>query len=103
MVAISEKAKKFNELFKQRLNRQHVLSLQACAHCGMCNDSCHYFLATGDPEMTPARKADAIRSVYKGHYDWVGKFFPFWVGARKVNTDEDLHKATGQAGAEVIG
>ena len=55
MVAISDKAKKFNELFKQRLNRQHVLSLQACAHCGMCNESCHYFLATDDPKMTPRR------------------------------------------------
>jgi Fe-S oxidoreductase/CheY-like chemotaxis protein len=90
MVAMSEKAQKFNELLKQRLNRQHVLSLQACAHCGMCNESCHYFLATDDPKMTPAAKADAIRSVYKGHYDWLGKILPFWVGARKVKTDEDL-------------
>ncbi len=92
MVAISDKAKKFNELFKQRLNRQHVLSLQACAHCGMCNDSCHYYLALNDPKMTPAAKADAIRGVYKANYDWVGKFIPGWVGAKKLKTDEDLEE-----------
>jgi Fe-S oxidoreductase/CheY-like chemotaxis protein len=90
MMTVSENATKFNELFKQRLNRQHVLSLSACAHCGMCNDSCHYFLADQDPKMTPAYKADRIRSVYKGHYDWLGKIVPFWVGARRVQTDEDL-------------
>nr|CAJ31188.1 Reductase, iron-sulfur binding subunit containing response regulator receiver [uncultured sulfate-reducing bacterium] len=91
-MAASEKVKTFNELFKQRLNRQHVLSLSACAHCGMCNDSCHYFLADGDPKMTPAAKADRIRSVYKGFYDWIGKFVPFWVGARKIQTDGDLEE-----------
>ena len=36
MVAISEKAKKFNELFKQRLNRQHVLSLNRRALTAEC-------------------------------------------------------------------
>ncbi len=91
-MAVSEKALKFNKIFKERLNRQHVLSLQACAHCGMCNESCHYFLLDKDPKMTPAAKADAIRSVYKGHYDWVGKFLPFWVGARKIKNDEDLNE-----------
>lgn len=89
-MAVSDKASKFNQLFKERLNRQQVLSLQACAHCGMCNESCHYYLYDKNPKMTPAAKADAIRSVYKGHYDWIGRFAPFWVGGRKVKTDEDL-------------
>lgn len=91
-MAVSDKAKQFNELFKSRINRQHAFSLSACAHCGMCNDSCHYYLADNDPKMTPARKADAIRSVYKGHYDWLGKVLPFWVGARKIKTDEELEE-----------
>jgi Fe-S oxidoreductase/ActR/RegA family two-component response regulator len=91
-MAVSEKAKKFNDLFKSRLNRQHVLSLGACAHCGMCNDSCHYFLTERDPKMTPAYKADRIRSVYKGFYDWLGRIIPFWVGARRIETDADLEE-----------
>ena len=59
----SEKAKSFNQNFKQRLTRQQAASLAACAHCGMCSESCHYFLATNDPTMTPAYKADRIRRV----------------------------------------
>jgi Fe-S oxidoreductase/CheY-like chemotaxis protein len=89
---MSEKAKRFNENFKKRVNRQHSLSLAVCAHCGMCNESCHYFLATGDPKMTPAYKADRIRRVYKHHFDWLGKIAPGWVGAEAVTTDEDLEE-----------
>jgi Fe-S oxidoreductase/ActR/RegA family two-component response regulator len=92
MAKMSEKAKRFNENFKKRVNRQHALSLAVCAHCGMCNESCHYFLATKDPKMTPAYKADRIRRLYKKHFDWLGKVAPFWVGASSVKTDEDLEE-----------
>ena len=92
MSTMSEKAKRFNENFKKRVNRQHALSLAVCAHCGMCNESCHYFLATGDPKTTPAYKADRLRRVYKHHFDWLGKIAPGWVGAEAVTTDEDLEE-----------
>ena len=88
----SEHAKSFNENFKKRVNRQHAIALAACAHCGMCNESCHYFISTGDPKMTPAYKADRIRRVYKHHFDWLGKIAPRWVGADKIETDEDLEE-----------
>ena len=41
--------------------------------------------AEKDPKMTPAYKADRVRSIYKGFYDWAGKVMPFWVGARSVS------------------
>ena len=80
----------FYQNFKQRLTRQQAASLAACAHCGMCSESCHYFLATSDPSMTPAYKADRIRQVYKHNYDWLGKVAPWWVGAKPVRTDQEL-------------
>ena len=58
MVTQSEKAASFNKNFKARTNRQHAFSFAACVHCGTCNDSCHYYVATEEPEMTPA--ADAM-------------------------------------------
>ena len=88
----SEKAASFNKHFKERTNRQHALSFASCAHCGMCNESCHYYLATGDPEMTPAAKMDKIRRVFKRQQDWLGKIVPGWVGAREMMTDEDLEE-----------
>jgi len=77
----------------RRLNRQMVGSLAACVHCGMCTESCHYVLSNpGDPTYAPAYKADRIRKIFKRHFDWTGRVFPWWVGARSVFTDEELEE-----------
>jgi len=88
----SEKAASFNKNFKARTNRQHAFSFAACVHCGTCNDSCHYYVATGEPEMTPAAKMDKLRQVYKAQNDWLGKIVPGWVGAKEMQTDEELEE-----------
>jgi len=87
---VSPKAQAVVEGFKQKLTRQAVLSHATCVHCGMCNDSCHYYLATGDPTMTPAYKVDQVRKLFKYHVDWLGRVFPRWVGGRTLKTDADL-------------
>ena len=87
----SHKAQKLLERMGQKLNRQMVGSLVACVHCGMCTDSCHYVLANpGDPTYAPAYKADKIRKLFKRHFDWTGRVFPWWVKAGSVFTDEEL-------------
>ncbi len=92
MATPSEKAASFNKNFKTRTNRQHALSFASCVHCGTCNESCHYYLATGDPKMTPAAKMDKIRQVYKRQNDWLGQVVPGWVGAKEMLTDQDLEE-----------
>ncbi|MBW2147356.1 MAG: response regulator [Deltaproteobacteria bacterium] len=91
-VVKSEKAARIVRNFKEKYNRQAYLSLGVCVHCGMCSDSCHYYLATGDPKMTPAYKADQVRKLYKYHIDFLGRIFPRWVGGGTLETDEDLEK-----------
>ncbi len=88
----SDKARKIVEGFKTRLgaNRNALLAFGSCVHCGMCADSCHYYLSTGDPKMTPAYKADQVRKLYKRHVDWMGRVAPFWVGGKTWKTDADL-------------
>ncbi len=71
----------------RRMNRQLAVSMHACVHCGLCSDSCQFFLATDDPKMTPAYKAELLRKVYKRKYDWMGRVFPFWVDARKPDDE----------------
>ena len=89
----SYKAEKVIERLGKKLNRQIVGSLVACVHCGNCTDSCHYVLANpGDPTYAPAYKADRIRSIFKRHYDWTGRIFPWWVHARSLYTDQDLEE-----------
>ncbi|MHC4067673.1 MAG: (Fe-S)-binding protein, partial [Planctomycetota bacterium] len=86
----SENAQAFIDGFQKKLNRQAVLSLATCVHCGMCNDSCHYYLATGEADSTPAAKVDKVRKLFKYHKDWLGKVIPWWVGGKTLSTDEDL-------------
>ncbi|HLA78592.1 MAG TPA: response regulator [Vicinamibacteria bacterium] len=87
---ISPKAQAVVEAFKKKLTRQAVLSLATCVNCGMCNESCHYYVATGDPKMTPAYKAGKVRKLFKYHVDWLGRVAPGWVGAKTLQTDDDL-------------
>jgi Fe-S oxidoreductase/ActR/RegA family two-component response regulator len=87
----SHKAQKVLERFEKKLNRQIVGSLVACVHCGNCTSACHYVLANpGDPTYAPAYKADRIRRIFKRHFDWTGRVFPWWVHAKSIYTDQDL-------------
>ena len=39
-----EKAELALEVLRQRLNRQLEASLEVCVRCGICGDSCHYYV-----------------------------------------------------------
>jgi Fe-S oxidoreductase len=86
----SGRARAVVEAFRAKLSRQAVLSFGSCVHCGLCTDSCHYYLATGDPAMAPAYKADQVRKLFKFHVDWLGRLAPWWVGGRTLRDDRDL-------------
>lgn len=78
-------------VLNSKLTRQLAVNMHACVHCGMCFDSCHYYLSLGDPELTPAYKAEQLRKLYKRKYDWMGKLLPGWVHAEEP-TEEQLAK-----------
>lgn len=86
----SEKAQKAVESFKKKMNRQAILSFGVCVHCGFCTESCHYYLATGDPKMAPAYKADRVRKLYKKYFDFAGRILPKWVGGGTLETEDDM-------------
>ncbi len=89
----SDNAQRFVDLLRERVNRYLVSSLAACAHCGLCAESCHYVLARPhDPSMTPVYKADQIRRIFKRYLDWTGRVLPRWVKAGAPKTDDDLNR-----------
>jgi Fe-S oxidoreductase/CheY-like chemotaxis protein len=89
----SHKAEMVLERMGRKLNRQMAGSLLACVHCGLCTQSCHYVLANpGDPTYAPAYKGDLIRKLFKRHFDWTGRVFPWWVKADSIWTDEELEE-----------
>lgn len=77
------------KVFDSKFTRQMAVNMQACVHCGQCFESCHYFLATGDPKVTPAYKAEQLRKLYKRRHDWLGQLAPGWVHASQP-TDEQM-------------
>jgi Fe-S oxidoreductase len=51
--------------FKGLLDHKMAAGLQSCVNCGLCADSCHYFLVTGETEAIPAYKLKLVSSVFK--------------------------------------
>lgn len=68
-----------------------VTYLNSCVHCGLCAESCLYYLATKDERYIPAYKVDIISSIYRRYCTFTGKHFPKLTGARQLDeamTDE---------------
>jgi Fe-S oxidoreductase len=57
----TEQRDKMFKALKEDPDGQHAyLMKNACVHCGLCADSCHYYLSSGDPELIPAVKAEKL-------------------------------------------
>jgi Fe-S oxidoreductase len=79
------------EVMEKGLTRQMETWLNVCAHCGLCNDACHYFLSTSDPHLVPTYKTDKLRNVWRRKHEWIGQVLPWWVGAVDL-TEERLQE-----------
>ncbi len=76
---------RLGQLLKERRGLQ--VFLDTCTKCGACTDKCHYFLGTRDPKNMPVARQDLLRSVYRRYFTFVGKWFPWLVGARDLDRD----------------
>ncbi len=76
------------QILRGRLDRRLTAYLEVCARCGLCAEACHYYVADPKPEHTATYRSDQLRRVYRREYDWVGRVFPAWVGARDL--DEEM-------------
>lgn len=51
--------------FVRDLGATAALQLEACVHCGLCAEACHFFVTTRDPALTPARKLAPLQRAYR--------------------------------------
>ncbi|MFZ1946870.1 MAG: (Fe-S)-binding protein [bacterium] len=70
-----------------RLKARLRAHLNACVHCGLCAESCHYYKRYGDPRFIPGNKVDQIARVYRRYYTPLGRLAPAWVGARGLDDE----------------
>ncbi len=68
-----------------QLNQPLETALEACARCGLCAESCHYYRAEAQLEHIPAYRAERLRSVYRYEHDFLSRVFPAWTGAKKLD------------------
>lgn len=61
-------------VFQEKIDAEVAWHLEACVHCGICAEACHFFVQTRDPELTPIRKLEPLRRYYrreKGPFAWL--------------------------------
>jgi Fe-S oxidoreductase len=75
------------DVLRQRLNRQLEASLEVCVRCGLCAESCHYYVSDPKPEYVPAYRAEQLRKIYRKLFDPLGKATPGWVGAADLDQE----------------
>ena len=75
------------DVLRQRLNRQLKASLDVCVRCGVCAESCHYYVSDPKPEHIPAYRAEQLRKLYRHLFDPLGKIAPSWVGAAPLDQE----------------
>jgi Fe-S oxidoreductase len=51
--------------FRKLLDHKMAANLQSCVNCGLCSESCHYFLVTGETEAIPAYKLKLITLIFR--------------------------------------
>ena len=72
-------------VFQERLNSDWTAHLNSCVHCGLCAETCHYYLADRDIKSLPVYKLNLVNQVFKKYFTFVGKEAPGWIGARELD------------------
>ncbi len=85
MTGLSPDKQQALTLLSGSLDGRLLSHLNACVHCGLCAESCLYYLTTRDPRFLPARKVDLVSSVYRRYATRSGKLFPRLMNARDLD------------------
>ncbi|MGA2586086.1 MAG: (Fe-S)-binding protein [Candidatus Aminicenantales bacterium] len=65
-----------------------AVNLESCVRCGLCADSCHYFLDNHELKSIPAYKLNLVIRVFKRYFSAVGRRAPGWTGAANFDESE---------------
>jgi len=81
-----------------KLESDLVSYLNSCVHCGLCSESCHYYLSDKSDSNMPVSKVEAVASIYRRYFTGTGSILPALTGARSLNetaADELVNLAFG--------
>ena len=84
-IILTKDRQKALDLLTQRLDGKLRTHLNSCVHCGLCRDTCHYYLRYKDEKYIPGNKVDQIARIYRRYHTVLGRLIPKWVGARDLD------------------
>ncbi len=82
-----EDMRKALQVFREKIHFEYAAYLNSCVRCGLCSDSCHYYLTDGEIQSVPAHKLGLLTAVFKRHFSLVGRTAPALVGAGELDRD----------------
>ncbi len=59
--------------FRAEIDGPVAAFFSSCVHCGICAQSCPFYLETGDPKYTPILKLEPLRLVWESEFTLWGK------------------------------
>ncbi len=82
-----DKIEKGLDVLNKHNDSKLLTHLNSCVRCGLCANSCIYYLSDPQEKHIPAKKVDIVSSINKRYNTLSGKVAPAMVGARKLNDE----------------
>jgi Fe-S oxidoreductase len=82
-----EKKKKLLDLFRSKLDKPTLYSLEVCSRCGLCKDACFAYASVPKLEYIPSWRAEVVRKIYKRYFKLSGRLFPYWGEAKEIDDE----------------
>ena len=84
----AERVEKAMRHFVKDFGTTAATYLDACIHCGMCAEACHYYVTTGDPKYTPIWKLEPFKQAYKREAGPLAFLYRLFGLKKKVTADQ---------------
>jgi Fe-S oxidoreductase len=72
---------------KESIRGLGAYHLNACVRCGLCAETCHIYRAEPETANLPPVKAAKVISHYRRYHTFLGRCFPWLVGARDFSPE----------------
>ena len=90
---LTDKHNKSLDVLKSNLDGKLLSYLNSCVRCGLCAESCHYYLTDNQSSYIPGKKAELLSGIYKKHFTMAGKLIPKLIGGKNYD-DETVDELT---------
>ncbi len=85
MKSFSDKKNEALKILSEPKDSKLITYLNSCVRCGLCAESCIYYLTIKDEHFIPAKKIELISSIYRRYCTFTGKHFSSITNTRSLD------------------